>query len=400
MVRVKRRPDNLLVFQVNGLGNFICLLPTLGGLRSLLPGARITLLTSPAGEAVVRSTGLVDEVIVQTPADLRALRRRPFALYRQAAALRRRGFDATLSVEDEGSTSAWLARFTGAPVRIGFRSTVNRHACFNHRLVFDPSRHIVENRYRMLAVLAQAFGLAPPWPPLRRWPIPVTEADRRNPRRIVDSLGTPRVAVIHPFAAHAYQEWPLERYLDLAGRLTATEPELGCLVLTDGRSVLPPVAPRVRLVSLTSVRELIALITRADIFIGNNSGPMHVAAAQGTPILWIHGCTPPVWFPFWRDAPVRRISVGVSCQPCDTWNVVHGACPDRREPMVCLKAVSVETVLETARTWLRTGGGERQEGAAATAVTADGEVYRGTAIPVAVDSARDGGECVGGGMAR
>ena len=320
---MRSRPKKILVFQVNGLGDFVCVLPTLGGLRTLLPDARITLVTSPVGEAVVRSTGLVDEVIAWTPAGLRALRYRPRTLYRHAAALRRAGYDATLSVEDEGFISAWLARFTGAPVRIGFRSTLDRHAGYNHRLVFDPALHITENRFRMVGALARAFDLAPPWPPLRRPPIPVTEADRRNPLRIVDGLGTPRVAVIHPFAARAYQEWPLERYLDLAGRLTAAESDLGCLILTDERSVLPPVAPRVRLVSRTSVRELIALVTRADIFIGNNSGPMHVAAAQGTPVLWIHGCTSPEWFPFWRDAPVRRISAGISCQPCETWNVVR-----------------------------------------------------------------------------
>lgn len=352
-----------LVLHANGLGDFLCMLPTLVGLRRWAPEARIVAVTSTVGAELLELAGVADHVLALPGAAYRRLYRRPRLLLGLLRAARRFRPTATLSAHDECTTSALLAFLSGAPVRVGFREVSRGARLYTHRLAWDPALHVIPNRYRALELLARVLGGSAP-PPLTRTPLPVPPAGAAAVAARRRSLGVERLVVLHPFAQRAYREWPLRRFAALARSLVERHPDLGCAVLTDGRPVAGFTGPRIAVVPRTSLGELLAFVSEADLFVGNNSGPMHAAVTQGTPTVWIHGPSAPAWFPYWPEVPTRRLAAGLGCQPCETPHAVPGVCRAAERPGGCLEEVSVEAVRAAVEELLARGRPRRAAAAA------------------------------------
>jgi heptosyltransferase-1 len=206
-------------------------------------------------------------------------------------------------VDLQGSfKSAWLARLSRCPLRIGLASGHGReasHLLYTRTVDPGPGRMSrVERNFRLLAPL----GVAPSGDaPAPRALLPLTEPDRAWAAGVLASLapGSPRV-LLYPGTSQrqAYKRWPAARYGWLAARLG----DDGAAVLVAGgpgeeeivRSACEATSRPPARVPPSSLRQLAAVLEGIDLFVGGDTGPMHLAWAAGTRVLGLFGATDPV----------------------------------------------------------------------------------------------------------
>ncbi len=162
---------------------------------------------------------------------------------------------------------------------------------------------------------------------------------------MLDNAGCIRLVVIHPFAKLQYKEWPLGRFVQLSEEIVASRKDTGFVLVSAGRPIPRPAHPRVWTLNRTTLLELAALLDKVDVFVGNNSGPMHIAAAQGVKTIWINGPSPSYWHGYWNDVYLNMISANVPCQPCEKPGIIPRKCTNVDKPMLCMRSIEVGDVL-------------------------------------------------------
>lgn len=346
----------VLIVRLRLIGDVVFTTPVIGALRRAWPQAHLAYLIEPAAAPVVRHHPDLNEVIVAPRT--RGWRRLRDDL-RLGGRLRRERYDVVLDLHS-GPRASWLTWLTGAPRRIGF-DVQGRHWPYTD-VVARPRdlrpRHSVENQWDLLAPLLPDLG--PPSPagdPVRMVPAPEAEArvDAWLAREGLDA--THDLVVVHVSAGNAFRRWPLLSFVELALRLATGGPKRR-IILTSGPSEAAAAADVVRLVrerrpeSPEAVRtwddmsldELQTLVGRARLYIGGDSGPLHVAATTRTPIVGLYGPTLPVRSAPWRDPQLWSAAVDVGalpCRPCEQRVCVPG---DFR----CLTHITVDAVVAEA----------------------------------------------------
>ncbi len=345
------RFSRILLVRLRQIGDVVFTTPAIGGLRRAFPQAHLAYLVEPAAAPVVAGHPALDEVIVAP--------RRGFAAdLALGGRLRRAGYD--LAIDFHGGPRAslltWLSR---APMRIGYDIAARRWM-YTHRVARPRTlraRHSVENQWDLLAPL----GIAPP----DRGRDPVVMAVDPGAARAVEARLTAAGAgpgdtliVVHVSAGNPFRRWPLHAFGDLVARLASADVRRR-IVVTSGPSeaiaaaeVLADArrrtgvkgAARVLACGEFSLAELRALDERAALFIGGDSGPMHVAATSPAPIVALYGPTLPARSAPWRraDLAVEALEVtGLPCRPCDQRRCEPG---DFR----CLAGISVDAAADAA----------------------------------------------------
>lgn len=333
---------NILVIKLRYIGDVLLATPVLRALRERFPEARLTMAVNRGTEDILKWNPDVDEVLVvgwdEFAAQLRFLND-----------LRRRRFDAVIDLTD-GDRSAIMARLSGAPVRIGFNEEHRwRGLLFTSVVRVQPGvLHRLERDLEALRLL----GIEPkPWlPVLRTSPQDEAEATRLLEEveiRECEGKGTRPLVMLVPGARYWFKAWPVERFAELADRLTGVA---GCRVLVGGdareREVAEAIRARSRfaptvLAGCTTLRQFAAVLKRCALFVGNDNGPMHMAAALGTPVVALFGPSDPaVWGP--RGGQTVVLYKGLDCRRC-----FHPTC--RRGEESCMKQISVDEVFAAAR---------------------------------------------------
>ncbi len=232
--------------------------------------------------------------------------------------LRREGFDAAINLHG-GPTSAWMTRATGAKLRVG--RDIYRLGYLYNVLVPSPeevfanpdSVHTVHTQASLvvaLGITVDDFSLH----------LDVSDTARTSVRRRLGELGLPHegYVVLQPTASFISKQWPVERFLELSGKIKKhsgremivslpDSPRLGRegpsslrrLILgrgPDDHATSSSIADTGRklagilpVVASLPLNQLAALMEAASLYIGNDSGPMHIAAALGTPVVGIFG---------------------------------------------------------------------------------------------------------------
>ena len=150
--------------------------------------------------------------------------------------------------------------------------------------------------------------------------------------------------VIHAGASREYQRWPLRNFAELANRLAKAHPVRWILQANDSSDDL---VPEVERVSTATLDDLVRVIAGARLLVGNNSGPMHIAAACGTPGVIMVGPSSPRWDPVWHRERFDLLrEPRLSCQPCDTATKPANRCLNVAAPLACLNRWSVDAVHE------------------------------------------------------
>lgn len=327
----------ILLIRLRLVGDVVFTTPAVRAIRRALDPVHVSYLVEPAAAPVVQNNPHLDEVLViDRPRGVRRLA--TDAAW--AARLRRARFDAVVDFHG-GPRAAWLTRATRAPVRIGYRTPGRTvfaapYTCAVDRPRTLRPRHSVVNQWDLIRVLH---------PALDRPPDPAHDATE-----MVESPGAAaRVAarlaalgfgsrdplvVVHVSAGNPFRRWPAEAFAALAARLAAAD-AVRRIILTAGPSDRPAAeaiaaaaASRLdgaggrRVVALDDVdlAELRALIGRAALFVGGDSGPLHVASTTGTPIVGIYGPTLAERSRPWRDPALvsEVVDAGpLPCRPCD-----------------------------------------------------------------------------------
>jgi lipopolysaccharide heptosyltransferase II len=160
------------------------------------------------------------------------------------------------------------------------------------------------------------------------------------------SDGTKRLVMLQPGARYWFKAWPAERFAELAGRLAEKH---GCAILIGGDAKERDLAEAIRAGARTSVVPLAgrltllqyaAVLKRCALFVGNDNGPMHMAAALGVPVVALFGPSNPAeWGP--RGARVEVLYKGLDCRRC-----FHPTCTRGEES--CMRQITVDEVSAAA----------------------------------------------------
>jgi lipopolysaccharide heptosyltransferase II len=339
----------ILLVRLRLIGDVVFTTPLIRGLRRHYPEAHLAYVVEPPAAPVVDGNPPLDDVIVVP--HRRGLRRiaDDVAVARR---LRRDRYDIVIDLHG-GPRSAWLAWATRAPMRIGYTIT-GRSWMYTHCVERAPDltpRHSVVNQWDLLAPL----GIGAPDPSRDALEMPDhPDAAARVARRLrAAGIGDHPLIVIHVSAGNPFRRWPEEAFIGLTVSLARQAPDRRIL-LTSGPSDMPAArriadAARARLGTLAAavpdagefdLRDLRALVARAAVYIGGDSGPLHVAATTTTPIVELLGPTLGERSRPWRDPRCFTEIVDIGALPCRP-------CHQRRcEPgdFRCLTGITPERV--------------------------------------------------------
>nr|PZN64213.1 MAG: lipopolysaccharide heptosyltransferase II [Sphaerobacter thermophilus] len=279
----------ILVVKPCCLGDVLMATPALRALATHYPGAEIDVVTTDWSAPALAGNPHVARIIPYP-------NRLPMVgLHFLARTLRRTGYDLGIGLDPSPLVNVLLWR-SGIPVRAGIDSA-GRGIGLTHPVTPDPALHETE---AYLAVLA-AIGV----PPAGTEPEYHPSAEARRSAAVIIPDDAPPTVVIHPGGAvnpgtaMPAKRWPPERFAALADRLST---EAGVRVILAGASsdraavaavVRRAQAPVVNLCGRLTLDELAAVAERAALYVGNDSGTSHLAAAVGTPTVTIFGPTNP-----------------------------------------------------------------------------------------------------------
>jgi heptosyltransferase I len=324
---------NILIIKPSALGDVIqatCILPVI---RSQAPGSRITWLVFEQNAEIVRDHPLIDQVIA-------IHRGRSFIpqLPELLSKLRAPRFDAVIDLQGL-LRSACLSRLTGSQRRIGYANGREFSTRFYTELHDIPTRsmHAVDGYLRLCERLGLPRGAEV------TFPIPLKDVHRHRVDALIsDFAGAGPFISICPTAKWKTKCWPEESFAALADLLSQ---HLKARVIFLGAPSETDIVSRIgrlmrhahlNLCGRLGILEVAALLERSTLYVGNDSGLMHLASATRTKTVAIFGPTDPGRTgPYNRRARVARLSL--SCAPCYMRN-----CDSHR----CLKELSPGVVAE------------------------------------------------------
>lgn len=383
-VRAFETPRRILVIQLDHLGDAVLTSPLLERLRAAYPLAAIDVLASPSNHEVFEADPNVRRVHVAARSWFDRRRRHAAlisAVWRLGTALRCQRYDLGIDVRGDALSVLVLA-LAGIPRRLGW-AMGGGGFLLTDVAPWVPGRHEVASRLALL----ERLGIHDENP--ARVSVGITDGDRlhvgrllraawraerRRSRRTVraalasdlsrapvrpstpapdepDSLHAGRfgasapLLAVHVDAGTAAKRWPIAHWRQLVARFL----DDGWRVIvvggtTDGHAMLPPHANLRDWAGRLSVMETTALLERADLFLGTDSGPAHLAACAGVPSVVLFSGTNRVrqWRPWSRRSLVLRRRV--ACGPCH-----RKVCPLADHP--CLGGITPDRVYRAAKRW-------------------------------------------------
>jgi heptosyltransferase II len=339
----------MLIRATNWIGDAIMALPALRAVRGRFQEAKIAILARPHVADLYRGEKICDELIAYDPNGTHAgLGGRE----RLAQDLRGQNFDVALLLQN-AFDAAWLAWRAGIPQRIGYARD-GRSLLLTRRVPVPKRGEIPTHEQFYYLELLRRAGWIDSLPQESCAKLHVSQEQARRAEEILLSAGTrknvPRIA-IGPGASYGSAKcWPPDRFADFVNRFRLhTDTDVILFGTAAEQQVSDAIAagvngPSIILVGKTTTADLPALLSRCQLFVGNDSGAMHVAASVGLPVVAIFGPTDPH-----GTAPITPRCIVVQekpyCSPC-----FLRRCPiDHR----CMTRVQPEAVDAAARNWLR-----------------------------------------------
>ncbi len=295
----------VLLIRLRSIGDTVLMTPCLAALKAFRPDIEIAVLMEPLSAPVLEDHPLVDKLFVSE----KYLASR----MRFIAKPRRERFDVAFNMHG-GATATIIARLAGARHSVGYRG--HRHSwMLSHRA---PSPDVILGRARIHSVeqqLALLHWTGVPWPASRpQLSLTISDEAQASVRKRLMMIKAPQsgFAAIAPAAAMESKRWTTGGFAAVADHLSERWNLPGIIIAGPGQeSVAQKVSEAARshphVIGGLSLKELMALIEMAQLFVGNDSGPMHIAAALRRPVVVVFGSSnATVWHP-WTDAPYRVV---------------------------------------------------------------------------------------------
>ncbi|HEY4311306.1 MAG TPA: glycosyltransferase family 9 protein [Pirellulales bacterium] len=279
----------ILIVRLSAIGDCLHTLPVLCALRDQMPGAFLTWVVEGRSGDLLREHPALDELVIVPRGWLKS----PRLVWQLRQKLRQLRFDIAIDVQGltKSAVAAWLS---GAPRRIGMKGVDGREisSWINNELVEPQDTHVVDRNIELLKPL----GIDVHTP---RFGLPRTSLEESRADQIVRTAEvTSGFAIINPGAGWPSKLWPAERFAAVA-RFLGHDHGLPSLVLWAGakeRAMAESIAAasegHALMAPPTSLPELVSLARRARLFISSDTGPLHIAAAVGTPCVAMFGPMP------------------------------------------------------------------------------------------------------------
>lgn len=329
-------PENILIIKLWALGESVLTLPMIKGIRQKYPDSKISVLARKQNKTVYENVSFIDHIIEFEPKNVFQL----LFLFRK--------FDLSFDCEPYMKLSGLVSWFC-AKQRIGFSHTI-RSLLYTHSIDFNDNQHEVLT-YMDLAKIAgvnyipeqlEKLGYAP-----------------KNKQKVDSLLKEANISesdfvvgfCIGSGGSSRQRMWPAEHFAQLADRLIKEKkakiifvgaPEEAVLIY-EAQSKMQFSNQTHNLAGKTGIKDLFYLAERCNLFISNDTGPMHVTAAQGTKTIGIFGPNISSRFgPFGKNN--RSIEKFLPCRPCI--NVHKGQLPKCKyaDEGYCMKLISVDDV--------------------------------------------------------
>src|SRR5512147_1759912 len=338
---MKLSAKKILVMRYRFIGDTVLTVPFLRNLRDAFPEARIDLMLEPFSGQVIEGCPYVDRII---PFEIKTIhqyssqsRRGKLAGYlRYWRQIRQEQYDAAFVLK-RSLSSALLVWAAGVPRRIGF-ATEGRKILLSDPVVYRHDQHEVRNFLDCLRTLDIPVSSEA----LELWPAP--GGDEKVRALFHDAGLRPQdvKVLIHAAASLPAKQWPLERFAAVMGRIQKRFRARFVYTGAQADGALYQEIERqgafggLNLCGKTGLRENLSVYRAMDLFFGVDSGPMHMAAAVGVPVVALFGPTDErKWGPWGEGHTV--ITKRPSCRPCKPHR-----CPDN----ACMREISVEEAFE------------------------------------------------------
>ncbi|WP_224984990.1 glycosyltransferase family 9 protein [Geomonas agri] len=323
-------PANILIIKPGAIGDLLHMTPVIRALKGIYPHASITIMVSARVTAqLFADNPLVDEVVIF---DKKGEQRTWGGVFKLWKRLRPKRFDLVLNYQ-RSNLKAWALVAAAIPCRV---------------LVYHKTRtrtiHAILDHLRPL----KALGIDPETAD-RTLDFFPSEADHAFAARFIadNVLAGKRIVAFNPGTSSANKCWPIERFAELGDRLVAQH---GAAVVVVGSRDEAPLADAIRAgmqremydLCGCSLGELAALLGHCELMVTGDTGPMHIAAAVGTPVLALYGPISPV-----RSAPLgekHRIVMHdeLECCPCNSFKCKI------QSFRLCMEMITVDEVARTA----------------------------------------------------
>jgi heptosyltransferase-2 len=328
----------ILVVQTAFIGDVLLVTPVFQVLRRHWPAGRVHAVVIPSGYPVLEHNPNIDRIFVF---DKHKQNSGISGLLRLSQQLRREMYDIVVAPHRSLRT-ALLVRLTGAAIRIGFDLNSGR-LCYSHHVPYDRNRHEVDRNLSLLKPLGISAGKVAP-------DIYSTEEERRQIADLLaESWAQNPLIVLAPGSIWPTKRWPAASFMELAKTLLEHGLSV-CLIggLQDHAlcSRIAAVSPKqiLNTAGSLSLRASAELLRHARLLVSNDSAPLHLASATGTPTLALFGPTVPAFgFAPYRDNSVV-MELDLPCRPCS----IHGGrrCPIQTH--ACMRDLTAAAVFERA----------------------------------------------------
>jgi lipopolysaccharide heptosyltransferase II len=357
---------NILCIRLDYLGDVLMMTPAIRALRQSLPGRRITLLTSTGGGAVAPFIPEIDDTIEYAAPWVKSSDEHDgdvdLAIMRT---LQERKFDAAViftTYSQSPLPAAMLCYLAGIPLRLA-HCRENPYQLLTHWVrdmePQEPVRHEVRRQLDLVATVQCRTND-------ERLSFHIPMADIAWARRRLHRLGTDPAqpwVLLHPGASAPSRRYPPEHWSAAARELAA---RVACPLVFTGGAHEAALVDQVRhgipdthsLAGKLDLGKLAALISLAPVFIVNNTGPAHIAAAVGTPVVDLYALTNPQHTPW--QVPSRVLFQDVPCRFC-----YKSICPQGHHDCLTqvapsrVAAAAIELLQAESRTPINTFFGEK-----------------------------------------
>lgn len=324
----------VLVVRLRSIGDTVLATPSLFALKRFLPNAQVDILVEDWVAPVLDNHPHVDNVIALEGGGF-------MTRARVARELRAANYDVVYNLHG-GTTATFLTRATGARHRVGFKSyqygQLHNHACPSPLLLWQQQKtHSVEQQLALLGWTGVPVTDRP------RTSLGISPKAAETVQRLLNEteLSGQNIALIHPAAAFATKQWAVEKFARVVEFLAERGITSVAIAAPTEQALLEQLRAETSVNVVTfalSLPEVTALAARSQLFVGNDSGIAHIAAAVGTPSVVVFGSSNIAhWCP-WNSGPAEVVFEEMPCQPC------HGYFCEQFAQPECILRVPVTRV--------------------------------------------------------
>ena len=333
-LNIKKPPRKILVIKPSSLGDVVHSLPFLNVMRECFPRAEIHWVIAKGLEGLLENHPMVQKLLVINKdqwKEIKRIRGTVSEFRSLMCALKGESYD--IAVDLQGLLrSGILTAASKAPVRLGFSEAREGSRLFyTQRITGGREIHAVDRYLKIASALGCDTRTV-------EFPLPLVTESLKI-RRLKQEIG--EYAVFAPGARWKTKQWPAERF----GRLSSMLSMPSIIIGSGADDALAQEAAAhskgkaISLAGKTDIKELISIVRKAVFMVTNDSGPMHIAAACGVPVVALFGPTNPA-----RTGPYGRGHIVIrgdsACAPC-----YKKKCKDIR----CMDSISVDEVYEAIR---------------------------------------------------